>query len=245
MGLPVILNVNIRGVGLHAITITGYRIENKRQNETETVPNAEFYCPLKGLRIKEFYAHDDRIGPFCRIEIIDADNLANGKHPLPVNFRIPATGEILEPHSVIIPLYHKIRVVFLRLYEWIWHLHTVISASNILPEDIEWDIYLSDLEHFKQELLKDSIYSHMRPMLQLKRLPRFIWIAKLTYKNEPLLEMIADATDMDRSFFFKGIIFFNDYLKDQINNLVNSRTEALQKFLTVPFTNFLKEQSKR
>ena len=213
MGIPIILNVYVVGVGYHSITVSGYRIEDKICNKTETVPKADFYYPLKGLKIKEFYAHDDRIGPFCRIEIVNAENRDNGEPPLPVNFKIPATSEILEPHSIIVPLYHKIRVVFLRVYEWIWHLHQVIIASRILPEEVEWDIYLSTSKQFKYDLLTDPKYSHMRPMLQLKRLPRFIWRVTLNYNNKPFLEIIADATDMDRSFFFKEMIFFNDYVK--------------------------------
>jgi len=243
MKIPVILNVNVVGVGLHSITVTGYSLLNNRCNETETVPEAEFYLPLKGLRINEFYAHDDRIGPFCRIRIIPADNTDEEKPPLPLRFHIPSTSEILEPHSIVVPLYHKIRVVFLRIYEWIWYLHQLIQAGRMLPKNVEWDIYLSTLNQFKHDLINDNKYSNMRPKLLLMRLPRFIWRAKLYYRKKILLEIIADATDMDRSFFFKGIIFFNDNLKYQINNLTTNRRNIIEKVITEPFTKFLIEQS--
>ncbi len=243
MGIPIILNVDIVGVGLHSITVTGYRLENYVCNKTETVPNAAFYIPLTGLRISELYAHDDRIGPFCRIKVIPADNSNPDEPMLPVNFEIPTIGEILEPHSIIVPLYHKIRVVFLRIYECIWRLHEIIKASKILPNDIEWDIYLSTLNDFKKDLLKNPKYSHIRPMLLLKRLPRYIWRINLYYGKHNLFEIIADATDMDRSFFFEGIIFFNEFLKQQIHNLATSRRKKLEEFLSKPFTKFLIDQS--
>jgi hypothetical protein len=67
-GLPVILGVQVDGIGLHAMTVAGYSIKGTRHLKEEV--RAPFDAiPMTGLRIDEFLAHDDQIGPFARIRV--------------------------------------------------------------------------------------------------------------------------------------------------------------------------------
>ena len=68
MGLPVILGVSIDGRGRHAITLTGYSLQKTTALKQE-VAGSKNCIPMIGLRIDEFYAHDDQIGPFSRLRV--------------------------------------------------------------------------------------------------------------------------------------------------------------------------------
>src|SRR2546421_1304238 len=67
-GLPVILIVDIQG-DLHAITLTGYSLRDTRVSKREIAGN-EVAVPLRGLRVLEFYGHDDQIGPHAQQRIV-------------------------------------------------------------------------------------------------------------------------------------------------------------------------------
>lgn len=113
MGIPVVLVVLIQGIGLHAITITGYSAQPvaQRADEIPGVPGV----PMKGRRVDKLYGHDDQIGPLARISIRQSPAGA----PFPIQFETSwldkSTGQPrpVYPQAVITPVYHKIRLKFL------------------------------------------------------------------------------------------------------------------------------------
>ena len=73
IGLPIILILKIpNGFGkndLHAVTITGYRLENK------PIEKSFNEIDLISDRISELYVHDDQMGPFSRIYLEKIDKI--------------------------------------------------------------------------------------------------------------------------------------------------------------------------
>jgi len=221
--IPVILCVKTDR-GYHAITLCGYKLNKNQAIPKESI--SSLVCKLKGLRISEFYAHDDQTGPFCKV--INEFNPRPNYGKLPIKFKIPKPkgGEIeMEPFAIIVPLYHKIRIGFFDVYRYILKLNKIIENLDIgvSNNQIEWDIYLNQLNDYKNTVLeKKDLYGELLLPTVLCPLPHYIWIADAYFQGEILFEIISDATDMRRSFFFNKIIFFNDEFKQQFHQGISN-----------------------
>jgi len=247
--IPVILIIKPEYAGLHAITITGYCFRDKPTIKRETDRASEKkYCRLKGRRISEFFVHDDQFGPFAKMKVI------KGTKKCPVNFDISmpwgtkSFWGTITPIAIIVPLYPKIRVGFLSVYGWITKLNMFIEKGlNLKRNEIEWDIYFSRLNQYK-EYVRDNIekYGSKSQDILLGSYPRFIWRARAYINNREVFEVISDATDTHKSFFIKDMIFFDEQIKNILNKyLQTSIVKTLAKLVfTEQFITFLNKATK-
>ena len=110
-GLPVIALVTLDGIGDHAITLTGYRLDDEMEpwDEMNAVHGRDYGFFLRGSRISQFYAHDDQYGPFAKIGVKVPDNGG------PIRFETSwkkSDGSLIGvwPFTMITPVYNKIRI---------------------------------------------------------------------------------------------------------------------------------------
>jgi hypothetical protein len=241
-GLPVILIVDVETQGLHAITLTGYSLKNTRVH-TQEVAGGSSCIPMIGLRIDEFYGHDDQIGPFAKLLI--GPSVSTYPVLLKGSWVDRSTGKQLElrPEAVLIPVYNKIRVTFLDVQVWLTRL---TGALNLVVPDpgisLEWDLHLTTTNEYKDGLKNRSL-----PVLEVERLlfkpqPRFVWRAVLRVLGLEVLELLTDATDMARSFPIREAVWLNDSFKQGVRTLLTTSTmqQWLIDALTRRFLDFLK-----
>jgi hypothetical protein len=225
MGLPIILGVEIEGHGQHAIALVGYSLRDEPVMTTEIVASSN-YIPMIGLRIDEFYAHDDQIGPFSKIRVVSSTT--NAAFDSPIRFESSwndeSTGKtlVLTPKVVIIPVYHKIRVTFLELQKWITRLTKVLNRILEQPPSLEWDIHLTTTNDYKKSIKKSDIPAEILEHLLLKQHPRFIWHATVSQNAVAILELLADATDMARSLPIYEVVWLNEDIKAAFKQLLES-----------------------
>jgi hypothetical protein len=250
--LPVILGIDIETKGMHAITLAGYSLEKDKQREREVHPNYDGRN-LKGLYISKFYAHDDQIGPFSRLEIQDGATVKvdSYEEEYPIRFKgsWKDNGRQLwmDPVVIIIPVYHKIRIKFLDVTDWIQAIDQYFTSIGMFGPDasltLEWDVFLSTLNKFREELWGSIRNTNMGRKLLLDNHPRFIWRIQASVRGLPLFEILADATDMARSFFFYRMWFkhkdFGQYLKSKITE--PGGKESIAKYLTSKFVKLVEE----
>lgn len=98
-GIPVLLFIHIKDLGYHLITVAGY-------SEKDEEPELKAEISLRADRIKTFYAHDDQVGPFARIELTNSTALKTAWKDRQGN---NIDGSI---YAIIVPLYPKIRISF-------------------------------------------------------------------------------------------------------------------------------------
>jgi hypothetical protein len=253
--LPVILVLDREnGEDLHAIAITGYSINKERDGEfeKETTKGVENYIAFSSSRIVSFYAHDDNIGPYTKFDIRELEENRPPKRPdiprLEAPFalrRMPqAKGqgedescpEIPEldkparfvPITVVIPLYHKIRVDVQDIHNWINPLsyrvllnkEVKFLANEEEKKLLEWDIYLTDPKKWKADLgdlLKENptLLENMRK----KPNPEYIWRATLKHNKKLMMDLLADATDIGGKVSpFYDVIFYDGRLEGALRN---------------------------
>ncbi|MFW5895472.1 MAG: hypothetical protein ACOCT9_01880 [archaeon] len=189
-GLPIFLGVNIED-DYHALAILGYHLSSEK-NITESLP-------FLGCKIDKLYLHDDNIGPFVRAKVNN-----DSEENLVLNYE----GKEMIPQSVIIPIYHKIRYPTTEIYEYINEFHNLLI--QILQEKVglEWDCYITTVNQYKNEILKNSNYE-VYPQEKKKKIlsefmPKYLWRCILRIDDIILLDLLADATEarINNPFFF-------------------------------------------
>jgi len=154
----------------HASVITGY----------QSIAN----------RITELYAHDDQIGPYSRIKPIDAFRTWNIKEYSDLGF-------VVKPEYLIVPLYHKIRLTFNKMY--LKYLDVQNEIQETLSEDASIDLtqlrvrlFLKSIQEYKKELIRNDITGKSDVMTF--SFPRYIWIIRRSYQDRVLYDQIFDGT---------------------------------------------------
>jgi hypothetical protein len=173
--------------GRHAVTVTGYRTAGD-------VSGAR----LRSDRIDRLYAHDDAVGPFARMEFIERGD----KPSMLTTSLAPFKSEIgtrgFKPLVVLVPLYHKIRIPFERVWKEIVTLDQFIKgmgeggAIDPFPP-LEWDLHLTTVNHYKSDLLLRNDVEARRGVLE-RAMPRFIWVARAEHRAGGGLDLLFDAT---------------------------------------------------
>ncbi len=230
-GIPVLLVVEIAGLpggnDLHAIALAGYSIQPTRVRHKEIL--GESFIPMTGLRIDEFYGHDDQIGPFAHHFIAKSK-----KKDCPIRFRTswknPNSGSELPvyPFAVVVPVYHKVRLTFLDVYDWVDRLHQVLEDLLPLTSTIEWDIKLQFSNNYKAELRADTeLHETVKDALLTEGHPRFWWRCTLKLDDIRLVELLFDATGIARSFPLICVIWHNESFALAVEREINDSANEL------------------
>ncbi len=238
-GLPVLLNVEIGGLG-HALTLAGYRIKEKGPGFDELNLLKERYPyvdKLKGSRIAYFYAHDDQIGPFCKLEVKEAYSGNNGYVKLMGEWVDEKTKKRIPiiPRGIIAPLYHKVRVPYLGMLIPAGRLSLLIRKLTMEDADLELDIFLSSVNEYKTEIsTRSGIPPEVRKRVLELSHPRFFWRIRVFRRGVEICEMLADATDMEASFQPYDVNVFDDGTQECFRHYEDLLDEAYMSDLYIP-----------
>ena len=243
-GLPIILAAKV-GEELHAVTVNGFSKVEDRQHSREVANSASSarLPDMEGLWVDAFYAHDDGIGPFSRLDIV------SGTTEYPVKFE-GGWDDPLSPRALIIPIYDKMRVTFLDIQEWLMRLDTVVQAIDPTQDkSIRWNVRITTVNEFKRNLrsnasLKRKVGINCAKRLLKKSQPRFIWRVEAAHKDTSLFEILADSTDMGTSLPAYEFIPYNSDFVTQLRRVINADTgrATLRNTLGTSLLNFLKEE---
>jgi hypothetical protein len=244
----VILIAEVEGIGMHAITLNGYSINPTSAIACEVDPRTRC-IPMTGLRINEFYAHDDQIGPFCRIVVKPSTTIGNRTHPVVFesSWKNKKTGKLLTllPEMLVIPVYHKIRVTFVDVQKWLTRLDAVVGLFLKSANRLEWDLRLTTINEYKRLLHQSKMAETEREELLYARFPKYMWRATLRADDVDLLDCLVDATDMMQSAPFQTMIWHSAPLKAEVHNalLDPALKDVMRSTLTPRFAAILLEKS--
>ena len=261
-GLPIILIVHIAGLGQHAVTIVGFSLQNGRvfrkelpdalvvkdANGADTEQPVKDFPPMRGLRINEFYAHDDGVGPFSRLVV---------KQPGPGPHRItdassrtrfdgqwyfPGSKDVREmlPTCVSVPVYQKIRLHFDVVMAWMNRLHPAFNAAATVAQDrdrVEWDVYIIETKDYKREIVGMALTDARKLGLLKSSQPRFIWRMAFSVDGVPVAECLLDATSFSKAFPVFLLNWFDDGFAKRVEAIV--RTGHLKTMLTPSLENLI------
>ena len=190
----------------HAVAVTGYSLGKA---QVEGLPHSGTL--LRATRIDKLYVHDDQLGPFARLTF-GGPRGAFGYHHAQVPFTLKSSwpgdsgqlGKVLfAPEVLIVPVYHKIRVDFATILEFVmrWEAKWRKESDDDLPElGVEWDIYLTTVADFKAAVRDhQGLDVDEKWRVLSKRYPRFLWVASAYLYGSHAIDWIFDATDVPDS----------------------------------------------
>ena len=232
-GIPLLMNGGIynrsnlsKELGVHAVAITGYR--NSSTNSLHGLHDFN----LASSKITKLYCHDDAVGPYARMEF----DLSQEEHALLSTSHAASNQNIgksvFYPDALLIPLYHKIRVPFLRIYDEVHafdkHLkalaeqhHETTNIESTFLHSIEWDIRLTTVNNYKTSLLNDSKPLQLRQVLE-GGLPRYLWLARARHHDGSGLDLLFDATGLELSNLCLRIVDFGATIVPLLRQLAAS-----------------------
>ncbi len=232
MGLPVLLGIDILGLGGHLITVSGFK------EESTILFDRKKEMSLKASKIDRFYVHDDQVGPFSRIGFNAKGNIITGWWDN-IDGTLKKEAKVV---SVFIPIHNKIRLTFENIYSKVRLLDFYFfQAFASLP--VYWDIFLSFSNLYKEEIFNtNTIDKIQKNKILLNPLPRYVWVAKCFLNEECIIELVFDATQIATSDFCISVNIFNLSLRPIIYASLQepSVQEFFKRELSLSYLNLLK-----
>ena len=185
-------------LGLHAIALAGFRIPSG-------IPVAYDSTFFRATSTTGLYAHDDQIGPFARLSVDRA------REPAVFVWKLRDDMHF-QPQTLLLPLYHKIRVPIDSVISAIAALNEWIEAARTqglvgLGKPVLWDIELTSNADFKAAVHKDSVIPEKFRLLALMDdLPRYMWRVRATSDKRRLFDILFDATDLLQGGHVTGVL---------------------------------------
>jgi hypothetical protein len=244
-GIPVILGVKIEN-DFHAITLSGFSLRDRQAVSDEGSPEG---LRMIGRRIDEFYAHDDQFGPFSKLQVfvpMVRETSTRVKVQFYGKWRDASENIVpLDPVVAVVPVYAKIRLTFVDVQKWLLRLDWLISLLPGTDNGEEWDVHIITTNELKSELLNCP---ELKGTAQLERLlfephPRFAWRAILSIRGVKVLELLADATGIARSFPFYEIIWHFDAFRTFLKSMlaIPGIAPLVENRLTSRFLRFISD----
>lgn len=237
MGIPVLLGIEIENVGLHLITLTGYR-------EPVNIPTVDGDIAILASETEKFYAHDDQMGPFSKLEFSgDANFPILTAWPIKNNFNNRRKAKV---KSVIAPVHPKIRISYEDILTKI-KLANVLFKNIVSGHQLYWDIFLDFSNEYKIAVRNSSnIPKEFKKNMLVSILPKHIWIARAYVNKQPVLELIFDSTDIARGFFCLALNFYNESRASDFAKILelNNVRNFLVKYLGIDYLNLFDKEMK-
>ena len=228
--------------GGHAVAVAGFRMDANRP----AVPVGITGFLSKMSKISKLYVHDDQVGPFARMEldgikILDGARLRNS---LTTDWTNPQGLKAVRaiPDTLLIPLYHKIRIPFEVVHRIIIDFDAIVEVYRQqglvpVPQRMEWDIYLSSISTLKSDIWRsDLIDPRDKVHLLTENMPKYLWRAAAYHGEDLLFELVFDATDIEQGDFFITTVRYNQGTSTALRSVIAAAiaTPWLQGILDRP-----------
>lgn len=240
MGIPILLGIKIEEVGVHLVTLNGFRFSSDGQSGCETNKDELIF---RSDEIIKFYAHDDQTGPFARL-----DFLHDAQSPyqfLTTWWRSADTDERLkaEAFCIIVPIKGSIKVTFDDIEEEI-HSFEYALFTHLNPNfELKWDIFLSDSRAYKKEMRTvlissdETLFDEDSKGILFESLPQYIWVAKaflITQDGDFLLfDLVYDAVDVNyKSNPYSANIYNKEFRKALTEKGIINEFNVFKKYHT-------------
>jgi len=213
IGIPIILVIDVPNgdrYGLHAVAVSGHKMKPL----THIDPQAQI--SYLSDNIEKLYAHDDQWGPFARITFKNDQLVTTWTEVHPQKW-----PTILK--HIIIPLYPKIRISHADISNLVLGFDGILTTffDGKILADLVWDVRILFSENYKT-IVRDSTLGDPRKIEILSSsLPKYLWIATCYINENPILDIMFDATNVRNGMICNGVV---NYLPDDV-------TKPLVEFL--------------
>lgn len=239
-------SIILKSRSFHAVTINGFSFENGE-------PDIVFRDRLKlvSSRMTQFYVHDDQLCPFAKmvfhtkysqvnselIKLLSTKWSSKDKNLNKSQNEKLENDKVAKIDSLIIPLYHKIRITYKDVLEDVQEfakemndlLQFLYNKKGLVYTPCEWDIFLSEVNDLKKDILEKPHFDKKETILK-QGFAKYLWRAQAVIINENdlsghkiLLEIVFDATDSKKRGLTKQFIFYDEDTRFIFDSFYNAK----------------------
>ena len=171
--------------------------------------------------------------------------LASLKEPATVFDTLSAS-----PEALIIPLINQIHIPFPAVYDKVMDYDNffyqfikkkkkdekslkILTWKNY-PAKFNWEIYLDQSNHYKEEL-RNSRFANgrIREKALLISLPKYVWVARASFYGQLFIEVVFDATNVLDANYWKFINLYDEEFRQAVRSayLNDDETGTMQEAL--------------
>lgn len=222
-GIPVILGLSVfakepepneKSKGLHAVVVLGDEL-----GDVSNFPKKGFEFTTKSDYLSKLYIHDDRIGPYARLEY--KNQCWNLPYDKQISKEIRKT-EYYVPTDIVLGLYPKIRLPFATVWKFAYYLNENIKDlleahengatddKKIAQEEVSkiiWDFKLEDGSDLKCRIRKSAIINESKKRFLRRSLPHYCWVIKAYMVKALVFEIVLDATEVSQGKYVIDVLY--------------------------------------
>lgn len=232
MGVPVLMAIEFEKGEGHMVTVNGYRFGKRRKQRISNQVkqgrlslDTELKQLMNSLRLRsygivKFYAHDDQVGPYSKLELLEenqrkkriTEDRSGRKFHIKKQFRTgwwasAKSRTFLEAHAtaVIVPLKKEIRLPFQAVLAETALLNKTMTyyLKKSVGFDFHWEIYLQKKGKYKRELLQlynESECDSECAELLYRDIPELVWVVRCYTEMQgveiKMFDILYDAADV-------------------------------------------------
>lgn len=205
-GIPAVLVVHQPDGEYHAVTASGYRLDDEEEpaDDIRVVPTGDIELRSKG--ISRLYVHDDRFGPYVRMRLAAPVEAKDDTQLLRVgpSSGDPAQGAGGKVYYAIFPLYPKLRLTAREL---------ILVGAQMLPvvrfllgEDertkLNAEMFFMHGGAYHKQLMSLGLEQpdRIERFVSEVALPRYVGIVRFQLDDAALVDVVCDTTDIHRDY---------------------------------------------
>ena len=200
-GIPVVVRARVVGGDLHAFTLAGFRERDRDDASTEDLEiRVGGMTKLRSLGVTRWYSHDDRLGPYARLELVDGDG--EDRHAKLRLSPAEAGFEALQAPMLfldaIVPLYPKLRLTAEELIAFGIDLSPVVrylAKDDGLRVDLQ---FMLGGEYLSQLRGRSMDRGRIVQICTTLALSRYVGVIRWYRDDDWLLDAVYDTTDLRR-----------------------------------------------
>ena len=222
IGIPIILVISVpngEGYGLHAITVSGFKLNPP----TAVLPKTE--VSWLSLNIDKFYAHDDQWGPFARIEFEDDHKL---KTPWAVLHQ-PEKPTFIT--NIIIPLYPKVRISYEDIESLVLGIDCILTEffGDQILYDLVWDVKIEYANNVKKTVKGSDLEDDIKRRVLTQSLPKYLWVASCYIGDNRVFDFTFDATDIKSGMIGNNLLCYLPELEPVLKQFLTTNRNFFEQ----------------
>jgi hypothetical protein len=199
-GIPVVVRAKVEDGDLHALTLVGFReVAGDAAAPGQMLQIGKPDRPRLSARgIKQWYAHDDRLGPYARLGF-DADGFK--LKLLPSSGGFPHLQSPMSFWEAIVPLYPKLRLTAEELIEFGVDLApTIAFLAKAAPGQLSVEpFFVLGGEYIRRLRSRPLARERVVRLCMSLTLSRYVGVISWFLAGEWIVDVVYDTTDLRRS----------------------------------------------
>ena len=208
----------------HSIVLVGYRDEPSRSQSVRLRPKdgrKGIRVSMVGEQVTEFYCHDDRLGPYARVNCIEPPW---GTSDISIEWPGASQPELARIAYLLVPVYPKVRLSyqdlqgaslkllrFLELNGFPWSLPNLTLDFSI----VRGRAYCEKLVTSRPAIPHHELYG----ILTHESMPRYVGVCNVGCASGPLMDILFDTTESRLGDSLVGLVYRDDLLRGQSKQL--------------------------